>query len=53
MCNILQNTLLTYIFSFGRIAKTRKKEIYKMNGLLFFVFGIMVFDYICNHKMNK
>ena len=25
----------------------------KMNGLLFLILGIMVFDYMKHHKMNK
>ena len=25
----------------------------KMNGLFFFILGIMIFDYVASHKMNK
>ena len=30
-----------------------KKGDKKMNGLVWLVFGIMVFDYVISHKMNK
>ena len=31
----------------------KEMEITKMNGLFFFILGIMVFDYVSSHRMNK